>query len=99
MYTNAGNMLKEKIDALQGTKTIIYMDNINHNSIIVPYLTENLNRSELYAKYKDLCVYLEDKKFNFVSDIDYYNRAYSSYKNYKFIKSSDLIGDNIYECW
>lgn len=85
-------MVEEKIKKLQGTKTIIHIDNVDHWKIIKPYTT--LSSEFIGTNF----AFSMNKEYNYWSDIFYY-RENKEYQDFKIITSSELLGCNIYELW
>lgn len=89
-------MVKEKIEKLLETKTIIHIDNPDHYNIIKNYTTLTCSYSDIVKK-GNFCINL-DEKFHHWAELTYYKQG-SLYKDYLIITSSELLYDKIYELW
>ena len=91
-------MVEQKIKELQGTKTIIHIDNPDHYDLIMPHTNFfNINfRGEV--KEGNFCLRMNGGTFTW-STLDKYKSFYEQYKSYKIITSTELIGNNTYELW
>jgi hypothetical protein len=89
-------MVEEKIKNLFYTNTILHINNPNHYDIIMPLTTfENNYRDEINKG--DFCINF-DSLYNAWSNLNYY-KIIDKYNSYKFITSTELIGNKIIEIW
>jgi hypothetical protein len=89
-------MVEEKIKNLFYTNTILHIDNPNHYDIIMPLTTFEINyRTEV--NNGDFCINFDDK-YNAWSNLKYFKK-FNKYNSYKFITSTELIGNKIIEIW
>ena len=90
-------MVGQKIKELQGTKTIIHIDNPDHYELIIVYTTLTPDYYRDIVKKGNFCINIGDKNSSAWSFLDTYTR--DEYKHYKIITSTELVGNNIYELW
>jgi hypothetical protein len=88
-------MVEEKIKKLFYTNTILHIDNPNHYDIIMPLTTLSQNVYKKLVNEGNFCINF-DSEMNSHSGLNYFKR---NYKNYKFITSTELIGNKIIEIW
>lgn len=89
-------MVEQKIKELFNTKTILHIDNPEHYDLIMPHTTLH-NRYKIDVNRGNFCINFETSS-NYYATLEWYKKNLE-YENYKFITSTELIGNTIYELW
>ena len=90
-------MVEEKIKNLFYTNTILHIDNPNHYDIIMPFTTLRPFVYENEVNKGDFCINF-DTRLNTWCHLKYF-KEHPNYSTYKFITSTELIGNKIIEIW
>ena len=90
-------MVENKIKALFGTKTILHIDNPDHYDLIIPYTRLQENHRD--RNNGDFCINIYKTCVGNLSLYKRNNVMTDNHKDYKFITSTELIGNKIYELW
>ena len=86
-------MVEDKIKDLFDTKTILHIDNPDHYDLIMPHtgLTQNHRKKN----NGNFCINMYK---NCTEKLDFY-KSLARFKNWKFITSTELLGNKIFELW
>lgn len=90
-------MVEQKIKELQGTKTIIHIDNPDHYDLIMVHTTLTRDYYREAVKKGNFCICLKDNRCNSWSELKIYKD--DIYRTYRIITSTELICNNTYELW